>query len=218
MTSPASPESAAIGDDAGSAAAIRRFEQRVARDPGSLAFAQLADLYRKTGRARDAVAACRKGLERYPHYVTARLILAKSLAADGAVDEALGELRTIFQANANDVQAHRLAAELERGRGHVDAAAEHLEAVTRLDPADRDSRALLGLLRVDPAAANAPGLARVLRDDTFVTPTFGALCLAEGAPDEAAIVFSRILRKNSADPAARAGLDLALRARSRRRT
>ena len=35
-------------------AAIRRQEERVRRDPASLAFAQLADLYRKAGRTREA--------------------------------------------------------------------------------------------------------------------------------------------------------------------
>jgi len=70
-------------DDAALTQAIRRQEERLARDPGSLAFAQLADLYRKVGRTREAAALCRDGLARYPHYTTARLILAKALVADG---------------------------------------------------------------------------------------------------------------------------------------
>jgi tetratricopeptide (TPR) repeat protein len=212
------PEPGPATDDAALAAAIRRYEERLERDPASLAFAQLADLYRKAGRARDAVATCRAGLARYPHYVTGRLILAKSLMADGAADDALAEIGTILATTPHDVQARRLAADLERARGRVDAAAEHLEAVTRLDPADKESRAVLGLLRANPSAPETTGLARVLRDDTFVTPTFGTLCLDQGAPDEAAVVFARILRKSPDHPAARAGLEAALRARSRRRT
>ena len=43
------------GDDQTIVGAIRRQEERLARDPGSLAFAQLADLYRKAGRTRDAI-------------------------------------------------------------------------------------------------------------------------------------------------------------------
>jgi tetratricopeptide (TPR) repeat protein len=204
-------------DDPALAAAIRRFEERVARDPESLAFAQLADLLRKAGRAADAVRVCRRGLVRYPHYVTARLILAKSLMADGAAHEALAEVGTLLQENPNDVQAHRLAADLERQRGQIEAAASHLEAVMRLDHTDREARALLSLLRADPGASDASALARVLRDDTFVTATFGALCLEQGAIDEAAQIFTRILRKNPDHHAARAGLESALRARSRRK-
>ena len=63
-------------DDPALTAAIRRQQERLQRDPTSLAFAQLADLYRKAGRIREAIAVCRDGLGRYPHYTTARLILA----------------------------------------------------------------------------------------------------------------------------------------------
>src|SRR5437867_6270032 len=107
-------------------AAIRRHEERLTRDPASLAFAQLADLYRKAGRAREAVALCRDGLARYPHYTTARLILAKALAADGQLAAALVELNAILEVSPKDVQCHRLAAEVHRRLGHIDDAVKHL--------------------------------------------------------------------------------------------
>jgi hypothetical protein len=43
------------------------------------------------------VALCRDGLARYPHYTTARLILAKALAADGQLAAALVELNAILE-------------------------------------------------------------------------------------------------------------------------
>jgi tetratricopeptide (TPR) repeat protein len=199
-------------------AAMRRHEERLARDPGSLAFAQLADLYRKAGRTAEAIALCREGLSRYPQYTTARLILAKCLLTDGRLDEAETEVSVMLQTSPKDVQCLRLAAEVERRRGSVDAAADHLEKVVKLDPADRDSRTLLALLRADPqAGAELAGLARVLRDDTFATLTFGAACLEQGCLDEAATVFTRLLRKDPNDSRAREGLEQTLRARSRRK-
>lgn len=201
-------------DDVHLANAIRRQEERLQRDPASLAFAQLADLYRKAGRTREAIALCREGLTRYPHYTTARLILAKTLLAEEQLDEALGELRVILDGRPDDVQAHRLAAEAHRRRGDVEAAIAHLEALLRLDPGDREARAVLGLLR---ATDGGNGLARVLRDDTFVTMTFGRVCLEQGLVEEAAQVFTRLLRKNPNHPGAREGLEQALRARLRRR-
>src|SRR5882724_11107865 len=171
-------------DDPALDAAIRRHEERLARDPASLAFAQLADLYRKAGRTREAVALCRNGLARYPHYTTARLILAKTLAAEGALD----------------------------------AAVTHLEAAVRLDPGDRESRSLLGLLRATtPAAGEASGLQRVLADDTFATIAFGTLCLEQGCVEEAAQAFTRILRKDPDNHAARERLETTLHARARRK-
>jgi len=204
-------------DDTATMAAIRRHEERLQRDPSSLAFAQLADLYRKAGRSRDAVALCRDGLARYPHYATARLILAKALLAEGDQEGALAEVARLLDAAPHDAEAHRLAAEISRRGGRLDAAVEHLEAAVRSDPADRDSRALLGMLRAEAPASESGGIARVLSDDTFVTPVFGALCLDQGLADEAAHVFTRILRKNPDNAEARAGLEQALRTRLRRK-
>jgi tetratricopeptide (TPR) repeat protein len=206
------------GEDQAIVGAIRRQEERLARDPASLAFAQLADLYRKAGRTRDAVALCRNGLTRYPHYTTARLILAKALVADGQLAPAQVELEAILDVSPKDVQSHRLVAEVQRRLGHIDEAVRHLEAAIALDPSDRESQGLLALLRgSEPAAGGSTGLARVLSDDTFATVTFGALCLEQGCVEEAAQIFTRILRKNPDHREAREKLEGALRVRQRRK-
>jgi tetratricopeptide (TPR) repeat protein len=206
------------GDDQTIVGAIRRQEERLARDPASLAFAQLADLYRKAGRTRDAVALCRNGLTRYPHYTTARLILAKALVADGELAPAQTELEAILEMSPKEVQCHRLAAEIQRRLGHIDEAVRHLEAAVGLDPSDRESQGLLALLRAaGPPSSEATGLARVLSDDTFATVTFGALYLEQGCVEEAAQIFTRILRKNPDHREARDRLEGALRARQRRK-
>ena len=204
-------------DDPAIAGAIRRHEERLQRDPDSLAFAQLAELYRKSGRAQDAISVCRRGLDRYPHYTTARLILAKTLFGEGDHDGALIELAAILQDSPKDVRAHRLAAAIHRVRGRLDTAVEHLEASTRLDPTDRESRALLEMLRATPADDASSGLARVLADDTFVTAGFAILCLDQGLAEEAAQIFSRILRRDPDNPESRAGLERALAARLKRK-
>lgn len=204
-------------EDAALASAIRRQEERLARDPSSLAFAQLADLYRKVGRAAEAVALCRDGLARYPNYATARLILAKALLAEDRLEEALQEIGAILLATPGDAQCRRLAAELERRRGNVDAAVAHLEVAVRVDAGDRESRALLGLLRTDAGQDTGAGLGRVLRDDTFVTMAFASVCLAQGLVEEAVQVWVRLLRKNPEHPEATERLEQALRARVRRK-
>jgi tetratricopeptide (TPR) repeat protein len=205
-------------DDRGLAETIRRHEERLARDPESLAFAQLADLYRKAGRTADAIGLCREGLQRWPHYTTARLILAKALLGEGQLEPALVEVDAILQTSPKDVQCHRLAAEVHRRSGRIDAAVAHLEQAVALDPGDRESNALLALLRTDATAAGeATGLARVLSDDTFATLSFGTLCLEQGLADEAAVVLTRVVRRSPDNAEARERLEAALRVRSRRR-
>ncbi|HXU91385.1 MAG TPA: tetratricopeptide repeat protein [Methylomirabilota bacterium] len=204
-------------DDVALAATIRRQEERLAKDPTSLAFAQLADLYRKAGRPADAIATCRSGLQRYPHYTTARLILAKTLLTENDPAAALAEIEAILQVSPKDVQCHRLAAEAHRRMGRVDAAVQSLESAVAVDPGDRESRALLTVLRADASVGEAAGVARLLADDTFVTPAFGALCLEQGLAEEAAMVFTRLLRQDPENTDTRERLELALRARSRRK-
>jgi Flp pilus assembly protein TadD len=198
------------------AAAIRRYEERLAKDPTSLGFALLADLYRKAGRVDDSIAVCREGLVRHPHYTTARLILAKALMSRQDFDAALAEIEAILRVSPNDVQCHRLAAEVQRRLGRIDDAARHLERAASLDPGDRESRALHGLLRAGAPLGDS-GVARQLADDTFVTVAFGTLCLDQGLADEATIVFTRLLRKDPDNAGARERLEAALRARSRRK-
>ncbi len=204
-------------EDAAAATLIRRYEERLARDPGSLAFAPLADAYRKAGRARDAIRLCREGLDRFPQYTTARLVLAKALLDDGDPDGALAEVRAILEASPREAQAHRLAADLYRRAGDLGQAVAHLEHTVRLDPGDRESRALLEVLGGGGAVPEGSALKRLLDDDTFATTAFGALCLEQGLIDEAAQIFLRLLAKDPGHRRARAGLEEALRAKTQKR-
>ncbi len=197
--------------------AIRRYEERLAKDPSSLVFATLADLYRKAGRIPEAVALCREGLARVPHYATARLVLAKTHLAAGDLDAAQAELTAIIDLRPRDAECHRLLAEVHRKRGDVDGAVLHLESAIRLDPGDRDAKAALRLLRGTTGGEAETGVARVLRDDVFATVTFGEVCLAQGLIDEAADVFARLLRRDPDNQRVRDGLEQTLRARSRKR-
>lgn len=208
---------AATVEDPVAAAAIRRYEERLMRDPTSLAFAPLADAYRKVGRTREAINLCREGLARFQHYTTARLILAKAHLDDGNPEAALAELGVILQASPRDLQAHRMAAEIHRKAGRWEEARQHLERVVRLDAADRESRLLLEALGAEGRADAGSLLGRVLADDTFVTASMGALCLEQGLADDAAVIFLRLSRKNPGDVQARARLEEALKAKTQKR-
>ncbi|MBI3625789.1 MAG: tetratricopeptide repeat protein [Candidatus Rokubacteria bacterium] len=206
-----------MAEDA-AASAVRRYEQRLAKDPASLAFAALADLYRKAGRTREAIALCRDGLERYPHYTTARLILAKAYLTEGNREDALTELSQVVAQSPDDVQAHRLLADLYRRRGALDLAARHLDRVVALDPGDREAARLRDLLRSGGAPGETSGLRKILEDDTFITVSFATICLEQGLMEDAAAIFLRILKRDPDNLSAREGLEEALGGRSQRRT
>jgi len=215
--SPEGPARATAVAEAGPAGLIRRYEERLARDPTSLAWASLADAYRKAGRTREAIGLCREGLQRFPDYHTARLILAKAHLDEGDTETAVAELTSILATGAKDAEAHRLAGEAHLKAGRVDLAAAHLAEAARLDPADRESRLALESLRGAGRAPEGSPLARVLADETFATLSFGTLCLEQGLAEEAAQIFLRLLRKDPGDARARERLEEALRVKFQRR-
>jgi len=211
------PQSGGAAAEDPVAGAIRRYEERLAKDPASLAFAPLADAYRRVGRTREAINLCREGLGRFPHYTTARLILAKAHLEDGNAEAALAELGVILQSSPKDAQVHRLAAGIHRRAGRLEEARQHLERVVTLDAGDRESRLLLETLAAEGRTSEGSPLGRVLADDTFATMSMGALCLDQGLSDEAAQIFLRLTRKNPGDARARARLEEALRAKTQKR-
>ena len=204
-------------EDPAASSAIRRYEERLAKDPGSLAFAPLADAYRKAGRTREAIRLCRDGLQRSPDYATARLILAKALLDDGDPEGALTEVRAILDRSPTDAQAHRLAGELERRRGRLDGAVTHLRQAVALDPSDRESRVLLEVLDGGGKPGTGSALERLLADDTFATISFATVCLEQGLVDEAAQIFLRLLRRDPGHAEARRRLDDTLRIKIQKR-
>ena len=217
MVNPIPQVGGAAAEDPVAAGVIRRYEERLGRDPASLAFAPLADAYRKAGRTREAINLCREGLGRFPHYTTARLILAKAHLDDGNPEAALAELNIILQSSPKDAQAHRLTADIHRRAGRLEEARQHLEHVVKLDAGDRESRLLLETLAAEGRAGDGSPLGRVLADDTFATMSMGALCLEQGLHDEAAQIFLRLTRKNPGDARARDRLEEALRAKTQKR-
>jgi tetratricopeptide (TPR) repeat protein len=197
--------------------AIRRYEERLSRDPESLAWAPLADAYRKAGRAQEAIALCRAGLARFPHSTTARLILARAQIDGGLLDEARAELDSILTASPQDAEAHRLVGELHLRTGRWPEARRHLVAAVDLQPDDRETRHLLDVMTGAGHVPESSPLAGVLADDRFATPTFAEVCLDQGLVDEATQICLRILRADPDDTRARAVLAQALRARAPRR-
>ena len=65
---------------------IQELRRRVHEDPASIAFAQLAEEYRRAGRFEEAVEVCRAGLTRHPSYLSARVTLGRALIELGELE------------------------------------------------------------------------------------------------------------------------------------
>ena len=135
---------------------IEELRRRVQADPASIAFAALAEEYRRVGNYTDAIETCIAGLKRHPSYVSARVTLGRALIEVGRFDEAEQELQLVLKAAPENLAAIRGLAGIHHRRpdqearrafaeNHLSArpgAASHvppLLAAARLGPSRRES-------------------------------------------------------------------------------
>jgi tetratricopeptide (TPR) repeat protein len=117
---------------------IEELRRRVQRDPASIAFAQLAEEYRRAGRFQEAVETCRAGLEQHPGYVSARVTLGRSLIETGEFDHAQAELEQVLRAAPENLTALRGLAEVHHRRGELREALAYYRSALDLARHDPD--------------------------------------------------------------------------------
>lgn len=101
---------------------IEELRRRVAHDPASIAFAQLAEEYRRAGDYEEAARVCRTGLAQHPNYLSARVTLGRALLELGQFDEAKTELDFVVQAAPDNLAAIRALADIHQRHGELDDA------------------------------------------------------------------------------------------------
>ncbi len=95
---------------------IEELRRRVQADPASIAFAALAEEYRRVGHYTDAIETCIAGLKRHPSYVSARVTLGRALIEVGRFDEAEQELQLVLKAAPENLAAIRGLADIHHRR------------------------------------------------------------------------------------------------------
>jgi tetratricopeptide (TPR) repeat protein len=105
---------------------IDELRRRVDKDPSSIAFAQLAEEYRRIGEYVQAVKICRDGLERHPGYLSAQVTLGRALVELKNFDEARIQLEAVLKVAPDNLAAIRALADIHQQAGEV---AEIVKAV-----------------------------------------------------------------------------------------
>jgi tetratricopeptide (TPR) repeat protein len=104
---------------------IEELRRRVLADPASIAFAALAEEFRRLGRYDEAIETCRAGLVRHPAYLSARVTLGRALIEAGDFEGAREELETVLRSAPENLAALRGLAQIHERLGHS----------TEMDPA-----------------------------------------------------------------------------------
>lgn len=113
---------------------IEELKRRVQSDPASIAFAALAEEYRRAGRFEDAINTCTAGLIRHPSYLSAHVTLGRALLDLGRLEDARKQLESVLKLAPENLAAIRGLAEIhDRMR---DEAPGHRPAAQAPQPAD----------------------------------------------------------------------------------
>jgi tetratricopeptide (TPR) repeat protein len=137
----------------GPSSRIDALRRRIESDPASIAFAQLAEEYRRSGQLSEAVETCRAGLGAHPDYVSARVTLGRALLALGRLDEAVHELSQVVERTPDNLAAVRALAEAYRRQGRLHDALMQFKAAASLAPNDPDlDRIVIDISHGDDAA------------------------------------------------------------------
>lgn len=125
---------------------IDDLRRRVLHDPASIAFAQLAEEYRRAGAYESAVEVCRAGLARHPGYLSARVTLGRALLELDRIDAAHDELQAVLAGSPDNQPALRGLGEVFHRRGNLNEALAHYRKALGLARHDRDLQQLVAEL------------------------------------------------------------------------
>ena len=129
---------------------IEELRRRVQADPASIAFAALAEEFRRAGRYREAIETCRTGLQRHPSYLSARVTLGRSLVEVGQFDEAREVLEHVLRAAPENLAAIRALAEIHERQGETPEALEHFRVAMQVATEDAAAAAQASAVPAPP--------------------------------------------------------------------
>ena len=138
---------------------IRALTARLADEPGSLAFLELAEALRRRGQLDAAHKVARGGLSRYPGLADAHDLMARILSDQGDLAGAFDAWASALQLDPMRTSALKGVAFLYFRAGERAAAMEHLQRALEVDPDDvsiRQAIARLGPASVDALVSSAP--------------------------------------------------------------
>jgi len=155
---------------------IEALRKRLQKDPGSIAFAQLAEEYRRVGRFDEAIDVCRAGLARHPGYLSARVTLGRALLEVGDVESAQRELTEVIRVAPENLSAIRGLADVHRKRGELPEALAQFKSAFEMAGPDPTIDQIVRDLRRDAVAPSAS-----VDSSLFPSPA-GAAALPSAAP------------------------------------
>jgi tetratricopeptide (TPR) repeat protein len=120
---------------------IERLSEKLAKDPKSLVFAQLADAYRRSNLVDEAIQIVKKGLEIHPDYSSAHIVLGCCYRDKRMYELAREEFERVLERDPQNLKALRL--------GRKEEGMEKYQILLDIDPFNKEGKELLEQMRGD---------------------------------------------------------------------
>ena len=135
---------------------VRSLTAALARDPSSLAYAELAESLRRRGQRDEALRVALHGLARHPQHSDGHDVLARIYSDLGDLDRAQLAWGKVLELAPEHPGALKGVAFVRFRQGDVRAATEALERALAVDPADEAAQRALDTMRRDAQLADLP--------------------------------------------------------------
>lgn len=121
-------------------AEVEELKKKLAQNPDSLIFVPLADAYRKAGQLQEAIDVCKKGLEKHPTYMSARVVLGRIYGEKNMLDEAVVELQKVEKADVDNIMVHSMLGGVYLKKKMYAEAVSQFQRVLALNPDDTETQ------------------------------------------------------------------------------
>ncbi|UCF06205.1 MAG: tetratricopeptide repeat protein [bacterium] len=175
---------------------IERFEGA----PDSRLFAPLADAYRKKGDIDRAIEICERGIERYPEYASARVILGKCFYDKGATERAKSEFVRVLELDSENMVALKFVGEILLAEDDRREAATYFRKLLSIDPLNEDAKRILKELESEFQVReidleDSKTVTQIDRPQELATMTLAGIYAAQGYYNKALKIYQQILER-----------------------
>ncbi len=177
---------------------IQHLAERYRNAPDSRIFAPLADAYRKSGLLDKAIELCEKGIEKYPEYASARVILGKCYYDKGATERSRTEFEKVVQLDPENMVALKFMGDILLAEGDRDTAVEYYKRLLAIDPTNVEVDRILEELETEFEVKeidleDEDSVKKVERPRELATLTLAGIYAAQGYHSKAMKMYRDIL-------------------------
>jgi hypothetical protein len=137
-------------------AEIENYQQKHVENPDGRYFVPLANAYRKLGEFDRSERLLRDGLRLHPDYLSAHIVLGRTLADRGATAEASAEFKHVLGIDPQNLIALRSLGELAAASGEEEAAGHWYRELLAVDPMNEEARQALADLEGEDQDESGP--------------------------------------------------------------